>query len=498
MYTRKRTPYTLKLRNTHKTKNTRKAYKTHTADINYNINIEANHAPMYNKLEHKDLTFIGEGSYGHIYGLPTIHFNKVIKTHSIANNKDTHCISWEKEYNLQRNIYNTCTPIFKILNIPIHIVKPYHFSYGNQTENTIIAKKNSQNSNICYFSMERIYGMIYFHPSQPKNIQTNINSHENNINRIYHDTTPYLNNGMIQQMDKLLQISYTTYIKHIYPYHVFLGTSQHSTDQITLPAIKGSTLIQLYREEIQYCICEGPALEYMYQMILSFFVLITQGFMPRDIEYVLHGNDLDSVFSMLDFNEAETIKERKLYKGKNYNLAEDIAHVYIDICGVRKSREEKNPQIPYNHGTPSWKFLSNPLVSPQAFFVCIDRVKETLYNVLPFDDIIKTIYNYIYTSYFKNTFDKFHKQYQRLKEWKPRPFFTHTKSTKEDVIFDMDFQKYIVLKLCETLILQNNIQPEDIEEFLTMDYPTLLDTFHKIYTKKSYTVDEDDTYMNWL
>ena len=74
------------------------------------------------------------------------------------------------------------------------------------------------------------------------------------------------------------------------------------------------------------------------------------------------------------------------------DINEDIANVYIDLCGLRKEAAAQNPQAPYEIGTPQWKFLCSPLASPYSF------LEITEYDYIQFKsfvNILLLLYNII-------------------------------------------------------------------------------------------------------
>jgi len=178
----------------------------------------------------------------------------------------------------------------------------------------------------------------------------------------------------------------------------------------------------------------------MKAMVLSFFVIVERGFIPRDIEYVFNGECDNTYAKIIDFNEVKPFEERRGDR-VGYYLEEDIAHVYIDLCGLRSLRD-KNPQTPYDAPTPQWKFLPSPLVSPRAFFQCMDAVLSYGFIQCAADIVIRYILSY--------TEHRIRPALERtLKsgiQWIPtKPHFSD-----RYVEFDRQLQIYFISGLCTT------------------------------------------------
>jgi len=154
------------------------------------------------------------------------------------------------------------------------------------------------------------------------------------------------------------------------PFYMYLGSvDDYSARYITLRMLSGSTIHEFEREALNYCSVQENSIAYtlLRDMTTAFFTIVQQGFIPRDIEFVLNGNKGNTLITILDFNEVKTIAERSVAVD-SYIVEEDIANVYIDLCGLRREKTQGvNPQAPYDFGTPQWKFLCSPMTAPGAF-----------------------------------------------------------------------------------------------------------------------------------
>jgi hypothetical protein len=152
------------------------------------------------------------------------------------------------------------------------------------------------------------------------------------------------------------------------PPYLYLGSIQPLRGHITLDMVQGARLIEFPNESFQYCEVDGVALALQESAVRAFFMIIEAGYMPRDVEFVLNGTCAPIHTTVLDFNEVRSLEDRA--RGRpSYTLSQDIAHVYIDLCGLRASFEDVNPQAPYDSPTPQWKFFCSPLTSPNGFLL---------------------------------------------------------------------------------------------------------------------------------
>lgn len=288
-----------------------------------------------NNIDEASLSFIGSGSYGAIYTIPG--GTNVMKEHAIADTAAYEgCETWRHEYDMHTAIYQQCSPL---LPNGFSIVRPIRFGYAKR-KNSRLMTTNSSNATSCYIVMERIFGRSPYNLHLEEKLRT------------------------ILARQTAFTLTSTT------PFYMYMGSCEdYSAPYITLAMLRGSRLNEFDRESLNYCdiAADSVAFTILKRMMESFFVFVQQGFVPRDIEFVLNGNKGNTLITVLDFNEVKTISERAAAV-HGYVLDDDIANVYIDLCGLRKENTQNvNPQAPYDYGTPQWKFLCSPMTAPGAF-----------------------------------------------------------------------------------------------------------------------------------
>jgi hypothetical protein len=297
-----------------------------------------------NNVNVASLSLIGSGSYGVIYIIPG--GTNVMKEHAISDASAYEgCETWRHEYNMHTAIYQQCTPL---LPAGFSIVRPVSFGYAKR-KNSKLMTTNSTNATSCYIVMERIFGR---------------NPHN-----------PHLEEKLTYILAEPAKFTLTSTT----PFYMYMGSCEdYPARYITLSMLRGSHLNVFQRETLNYCdVAKGSIADLILKrMIETFFLFVHQGFIPRDIEFVLNGNKGDTLITVLDFNEVKTISERAAAVHR-YSLYEDIASVYIDLCGLRKENTQHvNPQAPYDYGTPQWKFLCSPMTAPGAFLTIARSMPE--------------------------------------------------------------------------------------------------------------------------
>ncbi len=360
---------------------------------------------------------------------------------------------------MHKNIYNTCNNSLNQFNI--NIVTPYSFNYGIYANEILQRLHNENNASHCYIIMERIFGTRF---------------DDGTINKIIE-----------QKLSIILEKKYIR--SQLLPLYLCFGALEMD-GVITLDLLKGATLQRFQNESLNYCTIENMAYTLCKNMMASFFIIAGAGFAPRDIEYVLNGNDGDILMTILDFNEVKRWDQRRAMvstKGKNtlpkidYDIEIDLAHIYIDLCGLRKSGFP-NPMAPYDAPTPQWKFLPNPITCPGGFFQAVEELK----SILPlgnyefqFEKVIDYIIIYIKKHWLHS---------QKECPWEPHmPFFT---SASAYASFDMTFQKHIVSNVWKLLHGKEN----HLEKIMNMPYSDTIGYINGILDgqkKVSFTVEED-------
>jgi hypothetical protein len=397
--------------------------------------------------------YLGNGSYGFVYIIPNYNGNYVIKQHMILGDNQSPD-DWCQEYNMHKDIYNRCNHL--LTPLAISIVKPHSFSYGSYDGNTLQKLSNEAGASHCYIIMERIYGQKMDNSSPNKNIGRKLET--------------LLKNKGIHKVGQLL------------PFYLYFGALQID-GVITLDLLKGATLHEFPNESLNYCTIENEAYMACLRMMASFFIIAGAGFAPRDIEYVLNGNEGDALMTILDFNEVKrwTQRERLVQGPKyNYDINIDLAHIYIDLCGLRKS-VFPNPMAPYDAPTPQWKFLPNPITCPGGFFQAVEELKGMLpLSTYPFqfEKVIEYIVIYIKKHWLHP---------QKECPWEPHmPFFTSA-SVYES--FDMAFQKHIVSNLWKLL----HEKEKHLENIMNMPYSDTIGYINEVLEgqkKAGFTVEE--------
>jgi hypothetical protein len=358
------------------------------------------------------LVYLGSGSYGSVYEIQNTPL--VLKEHRIfaSDSDDTLCTDWKREYDTQRAIYDACQS--ELAPLSSGIVKPYTFSYGIRNANNILVPhSNVKSAQSCFFTMERVPGFASSNSCFVRKLYSVIKS-----------TCP-LRPTMI-------------------PPYLYFGSVQSLEGHITLDMLQDTRVIEFPNEAYNYCIVEpnGIGMRMMKSMMLAFFTIAEKGFLPRDIEFVFNGSCGNTYISMLDFNEVKTRRERA--QGRtDYNVDIDLAHIYIDLCGIRQS-STRNPQAPYDAPTPQWKFLCSPLVSPYAFFQCMESVRHHGFHTFRIDAVIQEIMEYIEIHVFPSVL----KRMSHVSSlWTPsQPEFSDVYTE-----FDSKLQMYYVCGLMDTI-----------------------------------------------
>lgn len=393
-----------------------------------------------NAIPYSKLTYLGSGSYGTIYATGDRY---ALKEHTINRHSLDLCPAWKHEFTMHSNIYALCNNILN--QHGVSIVKPFQFSYATHDDRYLLLQNMPEGATSCLYTMERLPGRA---PT---------------ARCFEYALSTVLRSGVVLASTNI-------------PPYLYLGSVQSLHGHITLDMLKGAKLIELPKESMNYCLVDGVALSLLRSTCVAFFTIIMSGYMPRDIEFLFNGVCGPIRATIVDFNEVSTLEDRA--KGRVYDLEEDIAHVYIDLCGLRSSFEDPNPQAPYNSPTPQWKFLCNPLVSPNGFFECCTAL-FSLDATFSIKKIIECIHNYTHKHYFCNANNKLKGQYKHvLDTWDPSTHF----STSNDLYkpFDIGIQKYFIAGLLDTLA-HRNIGPPSV---LSNDYPSAFTTLLNLNTKR--------------
>jgi hypothetical protein len=479
-----------------------------------------------------NLLRLGSGSYGTIYILPDK--TRVMKEHTITNHSEETCPSWEREYNTQTYLYNTCNEVLN--SIGVSIAKPYAFHYAQYTNGKRHIRRTANGASSCFFTMERMPGRLGdYHVSDV----------ERKLSHILRDDIHFFKGDWV-------------------PPYMFLSSMGDENGPIYLHMLKGVKQVNIYKDAIQYCNVEPGSIGFsiLRSMVLSFFIILATRYIPRDIEFVFNGLADDSILvSILDFNEVRTIDDRAKSYGAGYDIHEDIAHVYIDLAGLRATTHT-NPMAPYDLPTPQWKFLCSPLTAPTVFITFMQSI-DTWMNELgystgiEYSSVFETILVYIRRNYFEGilrtipsefeslfrlrpvhiytvsdmnadlpqntlelglwTPDEFANYYKNLAHFNKKidwqlngdeqqkyivglPGFRHELYDsivpvilRADVVFDIEFQQYILLNLISVLIQRNIITPSSAQVFFDKQYNELIAHLTDIFNQSSVTyVDNND------
>jgi hypothetical protein len=326
---------------------------------------------MYNNsiINQAELEELHHGSYGQIYISPTNPYRVLKEPIDPAK-----CHKWEHEYEMHVALYNTLNA--QLESAGISIVKPYKFLYGERHGKQITLLKTATHANTCFYIMERVPGYTQ--------------KHQTALHRLRKSTAPPL------RQEK-------------YPPFLFLGSmdiEERYAPHITLPSLIGASV------HTSGFFCDiapnSPASTLLTTMFHSFFEFLGAGYMPRDIEWVFNGKNRNTPIRILDFNQVRSLNDRKPNKGP-YNLQEDIAQVYIDLCGLRHGSDIGNPQF-REPPTPDWKFLCNPLIAPNAFLALVRKMPAAF---------TENIFQYVTAWYFKQV--SFHEPDLYL--WRPTSLY---------------------------------------------------------------------------
>ncbi len=298
-------------------------------------------------ISNDNLEYIASGSYGSIYAFhPT---NIVFKKHNINiyDNRsiDVKCASWKHEFNLQKQAYQMCNRELQEHNVCI--ARPYWFRH-TKASSTGLQLTNEQTASACIFTMDRITGGT--------------------------------------KWNKYL----TTPNKSLVAPYIFMGTLESGPNRITLESLKDAEIINMPNESHSFCYQPGIfGMNIQKAMIESFFILIENELVPRDVEFIMDGRKhTQTLIAIIDFNEAKTTTQRANAYGEGYNIILDAAHVYIDLCGLR-SKSTENPMAPYDVPTPQWKFLCNPIICPSSFLECMKPYRVVANIILDYAFIHK-------------------------------------------------------------------------------------------------------------
>lgn len=373
------------------------------------------------------INYISEGSFGKIYSVQT---NRVLKLKEIEDTSGV-CSVWKHEFDIHQYLYNY------FLNSElrhVRIVKPIKFSFSRKQGDKLYPVLENKDYNSCYYTMERVHGV--------KSVNKNLKQ-------------------LVEKIDRVASAA-----KSVIPPYLYLGAIGGAKGHITLDMLKDVKLHEFFVEGIAYCEVNpnSLAIDLMTEMVAAFFNCILAGCMPRDIEYVF--NSSGPICSILDFNQVTTLSERRGNKA-NYDLEDDIAQVYIDLCGLRKNGT-RNPWYA-DEPTPQWRFLCSPLTAPTAFFTIWQRVAEKI--PINISGIMNNILDYTENQYFNSG-----------RKWKSLvPFFY----PNSNFSFDMRYQEHIVNTLLSSGL--------DIHSIRDKSFPDAIKMLEEQHIKRRYIVEEN----NW-
>lgn len=420
-------------------------------------------------LSHSQLAFLGSGSYGSVYAIGPRYALKEHRLNplDVASAGVETCADWQREYTLQKHIHSLCND--RLAAIGVSIAEPFRFSYARRTDTQLESVSSAADATSCFFTLERLPG------------------------RAPHSVCFEYTLATILKPTALAPLTPS----RIPPY-LYLGSIVPLQGHITLDMVQGARLIEFPNESFQYCEVDGVALAMQESAVRAFFMIIEAGYMPRDVEFVLNGTCAPIHTTVLDFNEVRSLEDRA-HGRPSYILAQDIAHVYIDLCGLRASFEDVNPHAPYDSPTPQWKFLCSPLTSPNGFFACFAAVRTAGIGV-DVDAVVEYIYEYVYRHYIRVAIAKLSGAYASvLQTWTPIPVFC---LGCEDVptppvyrTFDTALQRYIIAGLLHTLALrQMPVPPRFTGGGDTLSFSDLISELRQALTSRTYTVEFDDAW----
>lgn len=382
------------------------------------------------------LMFLGNGSYGSIYSLPEPNTNLVLKEHAIQDQTFQTCDDWEQEYSMHTRIYKTCNHILQQF---MHtIVKPIHFGYAKHTDGFLSIQSIPTDASSCVILMERVFGRL---PEPNPALEANL------------------------QLLLAQNTKYTT--KSYIPPYLFCGSFTGPQGAITLDMLRGVEMVSFVREELTYCNLNDSAFSLCKNMVLSLFTIVGNGIIPRDIEFVVNGNQNQPPIAILDFNECKTIQQRQNSAGNDYDINEDIANVYIDLCGLRKEAAAQNPQAPYEIGTPQWKFLCSPLTSPYSFLEIMEQIHDPVHTLcksiagFDFKRVIHILFMYTIRYHWMPKIRTISKRY-KLQEYSELTFLQY-------------HQLYVKVSMLDTLIKKGVIRETDSDTYLKQPYDLFLE-----------------------
>jgi hypothetical protein len=410
---------------------------------------------IQHNIKYDRLQYLGSGSYGSVYAIPDT--NMVLKEHRIFTmDEDALCQNWKKEFEIQQIIFNTVNS--KLCSLNVGIVEPYIFSYAARDKtNTLIPQSNAQNAASCFFTMERVTG--------------------------YSSSNMCFTRKLYSILKPTIKLKPATI-----PPYLYTGSLNSLDGHITLDMLQGTQLVEFPNEAYNYCIVENVALHIVKSMFMSFFTIVEAGFIPRDIEFVFNGGCHNIYISVLDFNEVKTLYERK--KGRNdYDIDIDVAHVYIDLCGLRSSRDI-NPQALYDSPTPQWKFLCSPIISPYAFFECVEAAKG--FRVCNIDRIIQEILRYAEKRCILPLFERTPHHIRSL--WYPK----QTEFSSIYTEFDSTLQLYYIYGLFETIERRKLKYPEICPTWKYKELLNILQSIVENVGTATTTIDADTNEWNSL
>jgi hypothetical protein len=327
------------------------------------------------------LLYLSSGSFGKIYALedtPYVLKEHVLSDNERANGKTSFCVDWRHEFDIHNDLYNKCNKQLGVWGVSI--VKPETFGLlqrSTATNAVVSYNATPDTATACYYTMERILPYNTQQPFCARTLQ------------------------YILKSPALLK-----YDAAIPPYLYLADVSNDSGHHISLPMCAGAQKVAFsFKEGYDYCYASGAVLDTLKSMYAAYFYIVSCGYIPRDIEFVLNARCPGSAYiSVLDFNQVKTWDQRRAYSlnPSAYNLERDIAEVYIDLCGLR-APNTKNPHYDTHiePPTPQWKFLCSPLTAPQAFCALArtyegDRI-TLQYN---YTRVIYTLLNYTITHHF--------------------------------------------------------------------------------------------------